>query len=86
MDDVVWLEFEQVRDVVELLLRDYLNNAFEGADNGGALLVVHVGEALVGGDCGIGQDADRDIAELGGLFDDVEVAGVDDVRRHRDID
>lgn len=85
VNDVVGLQLEEIRNVVELFLGDDFGDTFELCDDSGALLVVHVREALVTGDCCVGEHADGDIAELGGLLDDVEMSGVNDVGRHRYI-
>ena len=82
MDDVVGLELAQVGDVVELLLGNDLLDALEGRHNGGALLVVHVGEALVARDGGVRENADGDVPQLRRLADDVEVTRMNDVGRH----
>ena len=82
MNNEIRLELEKVRDVVELLLRDNFVHAFESTHHGSALLVVHVRQALVARDRSISENPDGYIAELGCFLDDVQVAGVDDVRRH----
>ena len=83
--DVVGLKLQEIGDVIELFLGNDLGDALELRDNGGTLLVVHVWETLVAGDGGIGKDAHRYVAEFGGFFDDIQMTGMDDIRRHRNI-
>ena len=78
--NVVGLELEKIGDVIELFLGNDLGDALELRDDGGALLVVHVREALVAGDGGISKDAHRDVAKLGGFLDDIQMSRMDDIR------
>jgi hypothetical protein len=85
VDDEVGSQSLEVRDVVERLLRDDLRHALEVLDDCAPLLVGHVGKPLVARDGGVGQQTDRDVPQVRGLLQDVDVSGVDEVSAHPDV-
>ena len=86
VDDEVGPVLPQVRLVVERLLGHDARDALQVLDHDLPLLVAHVRQPLVARDRRVGEQADRHLAVLAGLREDVQVARVDEVGTHADVD
>src|SRR5690606_8081520 len=85
VDDVVGAIAAEIGNVVEGLLGHDPRDALQVLDDRFPLLVGHEREALVAGNSGVGEQADRYLSELVGPFDDVQMARMDQIGAHRDV-
>lgn len=83
VDHVLGFESAEVVLPAPVVLRDDLGDTFDAAYDDLPLLVCEVRGVFAGYDGPVGEQADHHPSELGGLGDDVEIAGVDDVPHHR---
>ena len=86
VEHIVGLDLQQVRHVVQRLLRHHLFDADDVLDDDLALLVWHVWQSLVASDCVVGQQADDHLAQLPGFLDELHVTWRDQIGAHRNID
>ncbi|GHV88460.1 hypothetical protein AGMMS50267_08200 [Spirochaetia bacterium] len=86
MDDRVWFVLAQIGHVAPLFLRHHPGHTFYVFYYLKALIPGKIGKALVGGNSGIGEQADQNAAVFFRFADNVDDTGVNDVAPQAKVD
>ena len=86
VDDIVRLEFFQIRNIAPILLGNNFANPFDILNNLLTLIIGKVREAFVFGDGLVRQQTDDDITVFSSFMNNMDQPRMHDIRGHTDID